>query len=524
MGSSQPSEEVTVSADGITVVKRFEEDEFPVPAIAFEFRSTREEPVTVRLRDAVPDGVAVEDLGFHPEYGSEYWTVDDGGISFEREFDAGAEYTTVYGIRATGTEDIEQFLVEPTIEAVDPPLPDGTAEADETETPEVDVVPGDQDAVKEAIAGEGAVPGLEDDGDGEPEEDAEPLDLEEPTAGTDGEDEASPEDAEGAEEADEGTGEADEGAEEADAAAGDDVDEEAEAAATADTRIKEDDEQDEPEPAIQEVAAGSAGQSLEGSLLAALADEIRDGDVDEEDLELLRETVEATGAVDGSTEARIQQLQRDVADLRAYTDALDEFLDENGTAQQVLEDARDRIDAFEDRLAEFGETVEHAEANAEEATATAREAEEAVGTLREEVDDIHAEVEDVHDDVDDLEEDLEDVQEDVDDVEAEVEGVRTDVEGVQTEVGEVQADVDGVEADVDDVETEVEGLRDDLESASASIEELEDRTASFEEELEEVKAEVHEGDLEGRVEEMESALQDLQEWQTQIKETFGGGG
>ncbi len=157
MASSQPSEEMTVSVDGITVVKRFEGDEFPVPAIAFEFRSAREEPVTVRLRDAVPEGVAVEDLGFHPEYGSVYWTVDDGEISFEREIDAGAEYTTVYGIRATETKDIDQFMLEPTIEAVDPPLPDGA----DTESPEVDVVPGDQEALKDAISGDGTVPGLE---------------------------------------------------------------------------------------------------------------------------------------------------------------------------------------------------------------------------------------------------------------------------------------------------------------------------------------------------------------------------
>jgi len=167
MGSSQPSEEVTASADGITVIKRFEEDEFPVPAIAFEFRSAREEPVTVRLRDAVPDGVAVEDLGFHPEYGSEYWTVDEGAISFEREIAADAEYATVYGIRATGAGDIEQFLVEPMTEAVDSLLPESPADPDAqgADSPEVDVVPGDREAVKEAIAGEGTVPGLEDEGE-----------------------------------------------------------------------------------------------------------------------------------------------------------------------------------------------------------------------------------------------------------------------------------------------------------------------------------------------------------------------
>jgi hypothetical protein len=65
MSDSQAYEEVTVTAEGVTVVKRFEEDEFPVPAIAFEFDSAREESVTVRMSDSVPEGIEVEDLGFH---------------------------------------------------------------------------------------------------------------------------------------------------------------------------------------------------------------------------------------------------------------------------------------------------------------------------------------------------------------------------------------------------------------------------------------------------------------------------
>ena len=118
MSESEQYEMVTVASDGVTVDKRFEEDEFPVPAIAFEIQSSRSETVTVTLVDRVPEDVAVEDLGFHPEYGSEYWTIDEDQITFEREIEANSEYTTVYGIRATGTEDVEQFLTEPTLVTV----------------------------------------------------------------------------------------------------------------------------------------------------------------------------------------------------------------------------------------------------------------------------------------------------------------------------------------------------------------------------------------------------------------------
>lgn len=476
MASSQPSEEVTVSVDGITVIKRFEEDEFPVPAIAFEFRSAREEPVTVRLRDAVPEGVAVEDLGFHPEYGSVHWTVDDGGITFERELEADAEYTTVYGIRATDTKDIDQFMLEPTIEAVDPPLPDSV----DVQPPEVDVVPGDQEAVKGAISGDGTVPGLEEaeesgDTDTETDAEAETLDLNEPTAGAGG----------GGAEPDE----ADEPAEATTEVATVHTAEEAGADTTADGETEPADPGEDggdkagsadsasagadPEPAVRQAETPVAGESVDGSLVAALAEEVRENDIPEEDMELLREALGVGDRTDGTTEARLQRLQQDIADLRAYVGALDEFLDENGTAQQVLEDARGQIDSFERQLAEFGQTVGRVETSAEEA-------------------------------------------------EAEVETLRSDLEGVSDEVGDVQDSVGDIDTEVDDVSDAVTELQTDLEGASTVIADLNERTAALEEELEELGEEVHEGDTEERLEEAESALEDLQQWQTQITETFGG--
>ena len=54
MSESEQYEMVTVASDGVTVDKRFEEDEFPVPAIAFEIQSSRSETVTVTLVDRCP--------------------------------------------------------------------------------------------------------------------------------------------------------------------------------------------------------------------------------------------------------------------------------------------------------------------------------------------------------------------------------------------------------------------------------------------------------------------------------------
>jgi len=172
MSNTQTYESVNASSDGVTVVKRFEADEFPVPAIAFNITSQRTQPVTVTLTDSVPSDVAVEDLGFHPEYGSEYWTIDEDTITFEREIDADSEYTTVYGIRATGTDDVEKFLTEPTIESVDPPLEDGNDLIEDASN----------DVVRDVIAGESdSVPGLEESDD----EEIETLDLTDPNESDD---------------------------------------------------------------------------------------------------------------------------------------------------------------------------------------------------------------------------------------------------------------------------------------------------------------------------------------------------
>jgi hypothetical protein len=122
MSETGGHDSVTVSAEGVRVDKRFAADAFPVPAIAFEITSGRDEQVTVRLSESVPPGVETKSLGFHPDYGSEHWTVDGGTLVFERGLEPGGSFTTVYGVDRREAGGVEQFLTEPTIEAVDPPL------------------------------------------------------------------------------------------------------------------------------------------------------------------------------------------------------------------------------------------------------------------------------------------------------------------------------------------------------------------------------------------------------------------
>lgn len=409
MSDSQAYEEVTVSGHGVTVVKRFEEDEFPVPAIAFEFASERDEAVTVRLVDSVPDAVAVEDLGFHPEYGSEFWTIDDDQIAFERELEPDSEYTSVYGIRATGTDEVEQFLTRPELASVDPPLPEEEIAANDGGD-EV-VSESDDEVVRDVISGEtDEVPGLDED---ETDEEIETLDLKDPNE----------EDGSTADEADD----ADDGGESADDA-------------------------DEP-------AGGGQPAVNADNLVSALAAEIRQNNVSAEDVKLLRQAFEIAGQEGGSIQARVERIQSDIADLRAYTDALEEFLDENGTADQFMDDIQSGMVTLEETVEGMESTVAE---NSDELTAVSEE----VGSLGEDVADVSEEVADV---------------------------------------GDRMADVTD---DVSGVESTVEAFEDDIDDLQTAVDELQEQ--------------VTDEDVTDRVDDIEADIDDLRTWQDQIKETFGG--
>jgi len=298
MSEAEEYDSVRVSADGVRVLKRFAADRFPVPAIEFEISSGRDEQVSLRLSDRVPDGVDVDDLGFHPDYGSEHWTIEEDRVTFERELTANESYTTVYGIRTV--DDVEQFLTAPEIEAVDPPLPASDGDI---------VLESDDALVEDAISG-----------------DIEPAETEKTTDEPDIPstlDLGSPGDSSTADEepAVDGTPTADDGPT---------VDE-----------PPVPDRSEEPEP---------VDTPADGSLVGALAAELREGNVPQEDVELLRSALAETGQPSGSTTARLDQLQQDVADLRAYTTALEEFLDQEGTGQELIESFDARLEELESRV------------------------------------------------------------------------------------------------------------------------------------------------------------------------------
>ncbi len=384
MTDTELGETITVTSDAVTVEKSFEPDDFPVPAIAFTIRSDRDTGVSVRLVDTVPDDVAPENIGFHPKYGAEFWDIEGGKIVFQRDLPAGEEYTTVYGLRGGDADIAAKFMSEPTLESVEPPLSNG-----------------DVDSALAAAAVDGVTT---------PEE----------AAGTDGGEDESGEDTTG-------------------------VDTEA----TTDPsesipeppldRVLEDGETEaEPPNPVEttpnEENGAASPPAGDHSLVEALADEIRDGDIDNEDLVVLRDAL-GLDLASASVEARIEHLQSSLADLEAYTDAIEAFLDEEGDAQTLLSETKKKYEDADERIGEL---------------------EGQVAELRSTIDDRPEEIESMIDER----------------VDSELEGIRSELEMISQRLGDGSEAREEIRSDLEDVSDElvdVAEMRDRLTNALGGL-------------------------------------------------------
>lgn len=104
----------------------------------------------------------------------------------------------------------------------------------------------------------------------------------------------------------------------------------------------------EPE---DEPRSGSDGDSV----LARLAEELRSGTAADRDLTILRESLDAK--TEGAMEARIADLQSEIADLRAYTNALEELLDNYESGERPLESLRRDLDEVRGSLSDVEREV-----------------------------------------------------------------------------------------------------------------------------------------------------------------------
>ncbi|WP_129115709.1 hypothetical protein [Halegenticoccus tardaugens] len=395
---SAGDEVVTVESEGITVRKRFVADEFPVPAIRFEIDSDRSDDVIIRVTDTIPESFSMERVGFHPDYENDNWTAyKDHRVEYRRALQPGESVTTVYGVRLDDPAEGASFLGEPVLERV-------VGDADDERGGESldDVVGEDRtQVVREALAGDReSLPGM---GSGEADGPAE-LDFDDPT-GAGGADPGETADASSEVDADDPTASNDDDAKESvdgpeieplaleDPEEPSEVDERHDADETVEgvetdvtadesspralaadttpavtTRDSGSDPMDPTDPTADPSTAPTSAptvpEAASAGVAEALAAEIRDGRVDDDDLALLRRELDleepTAGEIPASVDARIGHLQSKVDDLEAYSDALAAFLDEEGTGEAIIADLRERVETTDEAISDLASEFDDA--------------------------------------------------------------------------------------------------------------------------------------------------------------------
>lgn len=528
---------ITVSHEALKVEKSFSTDEFPVPAVSLRIHSTDDRPVSVRLVDQIPESFPMDRIGFHPDYGSDNWTAyRDNRVEFRTTLEPGEEVTTVYGVRTDDPSDLDDFRTEPEIEE----------SSEETGAEDIEDILGadSSQAVRDVLSGErSTLPGMDAESDAaeEAESDEEPAvdPLAEPSeASTDplAEPEetaadplADPEDALSetepavdesfepeAGESSDATGEADDVSLDAEIPSEDQLgepepadeppeeppDEEPEPAAEPDTGA-------EPEPGAAAMAADKTSTEGAGSIsiAAALANELRDGSVSDSDLELLRDEL-GTG-VPQSVDVRLNRLQARLADLDAYTDALEAFINENGTAEGVLSDLREDIDAVTDTVSALESDLDSVESNVE-AGQDERDALEAV------TDELEEETESLTAQTDALEANVADVESDLAAVASDSESNAESIESLESDVASLREHVDDLFTAKQDAEADLEALEEQVLSVQSEIEELDAELDAIDDDIAESVE-----DLKADVEEIHERMDDFDQFKTRLSSAFG---
>ena len=105
--------------------------------------------------------------------------------------------------------------------------------------------------------------------------------------------------------------------------------------------------EDVPENTI-ESGSHEPKESDEKSLLRSLIEELEDGSLSEEERTALRSGLGVEPP--NSVAVRLRHVQEQVDDIVAYRNALEEFIDENGEATEVLDDVRAQFEAIETRI------------------------------------------------------------------------------------------------------------------------------------------------------------------------------
>lgn len=111
------------------------------------------------------------------------------------------------------------------------------------------------------------------------------------------------------------------------------------------------------EPAEPSGVEDGEPASRDDSLLDQFAHELQRGEHSEESLAILEEQFGGGPSNLTSVNARLTQIEEDVTKLRAYTNALEEFLDEDGSGREIIESIESKLADVDGQLQDLHSTT-----------------------------------------------------------------------------------------------------------------------------------------------------------------------
>lgn len=367
----------------LAVSKRLDADGYAYPSVVIRVAANGSGPVAVRLVESLPPGVDATAVGFRTDEGYEHWAVaDEGRIVYENVVEAGESVSTLYGI-AVDPERLSASLNPPTVEAapVDDraaldsdraaTLDDRTIIGDDRTTLDddrIDVTVLDADGNEVLAADRQTSPRGGDRGGSEITMNQDtPSDDERDTRSGDAQDDR-PTDQRDSDSTDTSdspeTSDADEGVlyrgGSAAAAGSNGTAEPSGQPGT--SRGDEPTDRDSDSPGADDrTGDGSSRPDRDDSSTVAerVAFELRRGDPPEQAVATLRSELQPDTT--GSVDAKLDHCLRRIGELDAYVDALEAFLDDEGTARQLLTELRDDIDRVEARTEDVAERLDTVE-------------------------------------------------------------------------------------------------------------------------------------------------------------------
>ncbi|KTG30811.1 hypothetical protein [Haloferax profundi] len=291
---------------------------------------------------------------------------------------------------------------------------------------------------------------------------------------------------------------------------------------------------DDPEELTSDDEADTV--DTEGGLVAAIAAEIREGAVDDDDLAVVREAVETETR--RSTDVRIQRLQSQMEDLAAYSDALASFIDEEGTGQQLVaefreemqdfradidaldsmvdeavesaDDTASRLDAAEETLAAVDERSERAQSKVERVDGRLDAHDGRLEDLSTGLEDHDNRLHDHHERLEDHDSRLDTASRNIDAGAARLDTVEETLEERAEELGSIHGNLDELAGRLDETVERIDGVESETEATSQTVSNLNEEIGEIREDIASLDGDIVEtrDSLESRLEDVQSSIED----------------